>query len=71
MMTELVRGKTVAEAAALRRRVAALLAGDPAAAADPALGDLRALAGVARFPARHRCATMAWEALGEGLGLRA
>ena len=69
MMTQLVRGKTLDEVAALRRRFAALLAGDAAAAADPALGDARALAGVARFPARHKCASMAWEALGAGLGL--
>ncbi|MFL5575800.1 MAG: Fe-S cluster assembly sulfur transfer protein SufU [Gemmatimonadaceae bacterium] len=67
MMTQLVAGKSVAEAAALRRRVADLLAGDPGAAEDPVLGDLRALAGVAKFPVRHRCALMGWEALGEAL----
>jgi nitrogen fixation NifU-like protein len=68
MMTALVRGRTRAEVAALRGRVAALLAGDAAAAADPSLGDARALAGVAKYPARHRCAAMAWEALGRALG---
>lgn len=68
MMTGLVRGRTLAEVAALRRRVAALLAGDATAAADPSLGDARALAGVARYPARHRCAEMGWEALAEALG---
>jgi nitrogen fixation NifU-like protein len=67
MMTQLVAGRTVAEVAALRRRIADLLTGDPAAAEDPALGDLRALAGVAKFPVRHKCALMGWEALGEAL----
>lgn len=67
MLTELVVGRTRAELTALRARVGALVAGDPAAAADATLGDLRALAGVARFPARVKCATLAWEALGRGL----
>ena len=69
MMTQLVDGRTLAEVGALRRRFAQLLAGDAAAAADPSLGDARALAGVAKFPTRHKCAAMAWEALALGLGL--
>ena len=69
MMTLLVDGRTLAEVAALRRRFSQLLAGDPDAAADPSLGDARALAGVAKFPTRHKCAAMAWEALAAGLGL--
>jgi nitrogen fixation NifU-like protein len=70
MMTELVRDRTVAEVLELRRSFGRLLSGDAAAAADPALGDARALAGVARFPTRHRCATMGWEALAEALRRR-
>lgn len=34
---------------------------------DETLGELRALQGVARFPARIRCATLAWSALDEAL----
>ena len=67
MMTELVRGRTVPEVLELRRSFGRLLAGDADAAADPALGDARALAGVARFPTRHKCAAMGWEALGDAL----
>jgi nitrogen fixation NifU-like protein len=67
MMTEIVRDRTVAEVLELRRSFARLLAGDAAAAADPALGDARALAGVARFPTRHKCAAMGWEALADAL----
>ncbi len=63
MMTQALRGKTRAEADALARRFAEMIAGDAEAAKDPALGELRALAGVARIPVRVKCATLAWQAL--------
>jgi len=34
---------------------------------DPTLGDLLALQGVAKLPARVKCATLAWHALEEAL----
>jgi nitrogen fixation protein NifU and related proteins len=67
MMTQLARGRTAAELAVLTDRFAALLGGDATAAADEALGDLRALSGVSRFPSRHRCATLAWDAMRRAL----
>ena len=67
MMTGLLQGKTLDEATALAERFRQLLGGDPAAAKDPALGDLRALAGVAKFPARIRCAELPWTALTEAM----
>ena len=67
MLTQLVAGKTVAEAARLGQRFAQMLGGDAAAAADPALGDLRALAGVARLPVRVKCAMMPWRAFDEAI----
>ncbi|MDP9348523.1 MAG: hypothetical protein M3P24_05175, partial [Gemmatimonadota bacterium] len=42
-----------------------MLHGSAEAARDRALGDLRALAGVAKFPVRVRCAMLAWNALEE------
>ena len=63
MMTGLVAGKTREEVAALKARFAELLKGDADAARDPALGELRALSGVARIPARVPCAMLPWEAL--------
>lgn len=69
MLTELVKGKTRDEIAALGRRFAELLRGDAEAAHDARLGDLRALAGVARFPTRQPCALLAWRALAEGLAI--
>jgi nitrogen fixation NifU-like protein len=67
MLTQAVRGKTRAEAEALVRRFVALAHGDAEAAGDPAMKEMRALQGVARFPARIRCATLAWGALDDAL----
>lgn len=63
MMADRLQGATLREAAMLAERFAAFLRGDPAAGEDGALGDLRALGGVARYPVRVRCALLAWEAL--------
>jgi nitrogen fixation protein NifU and related proteins len=65
MMTQLLKGKAVAEAEALKERFTRMMHGDAEAARDRAMGDLRALAGVSRFPARIKCALLAWDALGE------
>ena len=64
MMTEAVRGHTPAQIAALRAQLHQLVTGGPA---DPALGDLLALSGVARVPARAGCALLAWDALADAL----
>jgi len=62
LMTEALKGKTPQEAQALFAQVHALVTG--AAPADtPPLGKLRALGGVQQFPARVKCATLAWHAL--------
>jgi nitrogen fixation protein NifU and related proteins len=63
MMTQLVKGKSIEEIDALRRRFRELILGDQTAAADERLGSLRAFSGVARFPARVKCALLAWNAL--------
>jgi nitrogen fixation protein NifU and related proteins len=63
MLMEGVEGRTAAEARNLGDRFTAMLQGDPAAALDPELGDLRALAGVAGYPVRVRCALLPLEAL--------
>lgn len=65
MMSQLVEGKTVAESVTLLNRFTELMHGSEEARRDPALGDLRALSGVARFPARVKCALLAWNALQE------
>ena len=68
MMTQAIKGKTMEEAAALYEGFHDLVTGKAATPPDKSLGSLRAFAGVARFPARVKCATMAWHALKESLG---
>lgn len=63
MMTQLVKGKRTEEIEALRKKFRDVMLGDPSAAADEKIGSLRALSGVARFPARVKCALLAWSAL--------
>ena len=70
MMTQLVKGKSAEEIEAIRSRFRDLMLGDPSAADDKALGSLRALSGVARFPARVKCALLAWNALETALAER-
>ena len=70
MMTQLVRGKTLAEVEEVKGRLIAMLKGDETAAADERLGDLRALSGVARLPVRVKCAILAWSALERAIATR-
>lgn len=67
MMTEMVKGKHASEIGQLGERFRAMVMGDTDAATDATLGRARALAGVARFPARVKCALLAWNALEQGL----
>jgi nitrogen fixation NifU-like protein len=66
LLTEAVRGRAAAEAAALVRDYAAMV-GDPRAPAAERLGQLGALRGVARVPGRVRCALLPAEALARAL----
>ena len=62
MMTSAVKGKTRSEGEALFDKVHKMLTG--AANGDPEeLGRLAALSGVCNFPARVKCASLAWHTL--------
>lgn len=65
MMTDVVAGRTPAEAGALAQAVAALLDGSPPGCE---LGEINALAGVRAYPARKRCAMLPWRTLEAALG---
>jgi nitrogen fixation NifU-like protein len=67
MMTTLLRGRSLDDADALARRFTELMHGDETAAKDRALGDLRALQGVSKFPVRIKCALLGFDALQEAL----
>jgi nitrogen fixation NifU-like protein len=67
MMTTLLRGRSLSEADALASRFTQMMHGSPEAARDPAMGDLRALQGVSKFPVRIKCALLGFDALLEAL----
>ena len=62
LMAEIVAGRTIAEAEALFERLRATILAPESAPIDD-LGALSALAGVRKFPARAKCATLPWQAL--------
>jgi nitrogen fixation NifU-like protein len=66
LMTELLKGKTLAEADALFKSFRAEVTGEGDATVPPALEDdmerLAPLGGVRQYPARVKCATLAWHA---------
>jgi nitrogen fixation NifU-like protein len=68
MMTNLVKGSERSEAIRLANLFTDMMHGDETASPDQALGDLRALQGVLKFPVRIRCALLAFDALREALG---
>jgi nitrogen fixation NifU-like protein len=64
LMTDSVKGRTVAEAAALFEAFHAMVMAEAGTPVDEArLGKLAVLAGVAEFPTRVKCATLAWHTL--------
>jgi nitrogen fixation NifU-like protein len=65
LMSEAVKGRTRAEAEELFAAVRGMLTGAPADLAR--LGKLAALAGVREFPARVKCASLAWHTLNAAL----
>ena len=68
LMTTAVKGKTLGEAEALFEKFHRLVRGELSDAEQRELGSLRAFAGVARFPMRVKCASLAWHALHSALG---
>ncbi len=70
IMTSAMSGKGDEEIRAEIRRVVGMLtaADDPESVELDEWGDLAALVGVRKFPARIKCATLAWHALEEALG---
>jgi nitrogen fixation NifU-like protein len=67
MMTTLLMDRPLDEAEVLAQRFTEMMHGDEGAANDKAMGDLRALAGVSKFPVRIKCALLGFEALQKAL----
>jgi len=67
MMTQLVKGKTIEEALRLADIFSDMVQGKDYDDESFDLGDVEALSGVRKFPARIKCATLAWKALERGV----
>ena len=65
MMTQMLKGRPVADGLRLAERFKEMMHGDAEAAKDRDLRDARALAGVAKFPTRVKCALLGWNAFEE------
>ncbi|CAM3403961.1 MULTISPECIES: Fe-S cluster assembly sulfur transfer protein SufU [Saccharibacillus] len=65
MMTEAVKGKTLPQALELAERFSSLMKGENVEFEE--YEDIEALSGVNKFPARIKCATLAWNALRKGI----
>jgi nitrogen fixation NifU-like protein len=63
LMTQALKGRTLAEADALHAAFHALVTGVAAPADAAELGKLAAFGGVAEFPVRVKCASLAWHTL--------
>ncbi len=64
LMTESLKGRTVAEARTLFAKFHHLITGEgEAPAGPPELGKLMVFSGVCQYPARVKCATLAWHTM--------
>lgn len=66
MMTQAIKGQTVENARKLAQVFSEMMQGKEYED-DLDLGDIEALQGVSKFPARIKCATLAWKAMEKGL----
>ncbi|MEO4054382.1 Fe-S cluster assembly sulfur transfer protein SufU [Solibacillus sp. CAU 1738] len=67
MMTQIVKGKKLDEALELAEIFSKMMLGEDFDTDKYDLGDVEALQGVSQFPARIKCATLAWKAMEKGV----
>ncbi|ARI76675.1 Fe-S cluster assembly sulfur transfer protein SufU [Halobacillus mangrovi] len=67
MMTQAIKGKPIDEALKMSEIFSDLMQGKEVDEEDIDLGDIEALQGVSKFPARIKCATLAWKAMEKGV----
>ncbi len=66
MMTQMLKGRTAEQAHQLAEIISNMMLGNEYDTSID-LGDIEALSGVAKFPARIKCATLAWKAMEKGI----
>lgn len=64
MMTEAIKGKTLEEALQMAENFSNLMKGEDI---EFEYEDIESLSGVNKFPARIKCATLAWNAMRKGI----
>lgn len=67
MMTQIIKGRKIEEALELAEIFSKMMLGEEFDVDKYDLGDVEALQGVAKFPARIKCATLAWKAMEKGV----
>ncbi|WP_202080334.1 Fe-S cluster assembly sulfur transfer protein SufU [Caldalkalibacillus salinus] len=68
MMTEAIKGLTIDRALQLSEIFSEMMLGQEYDEGEFDLGDIEALQGVSKFPARIKCATLAWKAMEKSVG---
>ncbi|MFC4404856.1 Fe-S cluster assembly sulfur transfer protein SufU [Gracilibacillus xinjiangensis] len=63
MMTQAIKGRQIDEALQMSTIFSNMMLGEDVEEVDFDLGDIEALQGVSKFPARIKCATLAWKAM--------
>jgi nitrogen fixation NifU-like protein len=66
MMTQAIKGKNVDDALQMSNAFSRMMMGEEIDT-DLEFGDIEALQGVSKFPARIKCATLAWKAMEKGV----
>ncbi|WP_026907021.1 Fe-S cluster assembly sulfur transfer protein SufU [Paucisalibacillus globulus] len=66
MMTQAIKGKSVTDALKMSKLFSEMMLGEEIDS-DMEMGDAEALSGVSQFPARIKCATLAWKAMEKGV----
>jgi nitrogen fixation protein NifU and related proteins len=67
LMTESLKGKTLAQAESLFRCFHDLVTGEHESCEDMPLGKLEVFSGVSKYPARVKCASLVWHAVKSAL----
>ncbi len=67
MMTQAVKGKKIDDALEMSELFSKMMLGEDVDMDKLSLEDIEALQGVAKFPARIKCATLAWKAMEKGV----
>ncbi|MFD2761499.1 Fe-S cluster assembly sulfur transfer protein SufU [Lentibacillus juripiscarius] len=67
MMTQAIRGKKLDDALKMSKAFSEMMLGEDVDTEELEMGDVEALQGVSQFPARIKCATLAWKAMEKGV----